>query len=461
MAESDDPFGFDDAESTGRTVVKPMPGGMSGNFQRPLVEDARTKDDVAAAAHAANVPWPLSVEGGLNPIERAASSLIALQTKLAASQDHPDPEGLRERVKREIRVFENNARMAGVSPESLYVARYLLCTAIDEAVLNTPWGASSNWDMQSLLVTFHKEAQGGVRFFQLLKQLSQDPRGNLDLLELMYVLLSLGFKGQYRHAENGAATLESIREQLYRDIRQQRGEFERSLSPHWAGVGEGYRPLTHYVPWWVIASALGVFLLAVYAVLSFKLSDESAPAYAAIAAVDVEQLPQRAVRLTPPAPLPVSEPAEPEKKLTDALAADLSAGLITIEEDALQARIVVRGDGLFSSGSIRVKKDYLPLLNRIAHALQDFQGKVVISGHTDNVPIKTLRFPSNWHLSRARAQAVLEIMGDVVPVGERFEAEGRGDREPLVANTSKANRALNRRVEITLFKHADNGGASS
>lgn len=461
MADSDDPFGFDDDESGGRTVVKPMPGGMSGNFQRPLVDDAQPKGGFAAAAHMANVPWPLSVEGGLNPIERAASSLIALQTKLAASQDHPDPEGLRERVKQEIRVFENNARMAGVSPENLYVARYLLCTAIDEAVLNTPWGANSNWDMQSLLVTFHKEAQGGVRFFQLLKQLSQDPRGNLDLLELMFVLLSLGFKGKYRHADDGMSTLEGIREQLYRDIRQQRGEFERSLSPSWLGVGEGYRPLTSYVPWWVIAAALGVFLLAVYAVLSFRLSDEAAPAYAAIATVDVEHLPQRAVRLAPPVPLPVSEPAVPEKKLADILAADLSAGLITVNEDVLQARIVVRGDGLFRSGSIRVKQDYLPLLQRIANVLKDFGGKVVISGHTDNIPIKTLRFPSNWHLSQARADAVLEIMRDATPGLSRLEAEGRGDREPLVANSSKANRALNRRVEITLYKHAGSGEAGS
>ncbi|MCB1791664.1 MAG: type IVB secretion system protein IcmH/DotU [Gammaproteobacteria bacterium] len=461
MPDNDDPFGFGDGDAGGRTVVKPMPGGMPGQFRRPLVDDAKPRERGEPAGYAQNVPWPLTVEGGLNPIERAASSLIALLSKLAGSVDHPDPAALRERVGQEIRVFENNARMAGVSPENLYVARYVLCTAIDEAVLNTPWGAASNWDMQSLLVTFHKEAQGGVRFFQLLKQLSQDPRGNIDLLELMYVLLALGFKGKYRHADDGAMLLDSIREQLYRDIRQQRGDHEQGLSPHWQGVGEGYRPLTHFVPWWVIAAGLGVILLAVYAVLSFRLGDEATPAYDAIAAIATDGLPQRSVRLAPPAPLPPVEPVVVERRLSDDLVDDTAQGVITISEDPFKANIVVRGDGLFRSGSIKVNEGYLPLLERITKALDTFPGKVVVSGHTDDIPIKTLRFPSNWHLSKARADAVLQIMSAASTDPARYESEGRGAREPLVPNDSKANRAQNRRVEITLYKQAGAAGGDA
>ena len=267
MPDPDDPFGFDDGDSGGRTVVKPMPGGMPGQFKRPLVGGEELPPTAAQPTpdYGEHVPWPLTGGGGLNPIERAASSLIALLSKLGGSAGHPDPAGLRERVIEQVRVFENNARMTGVSPEDLYVARYVLCTAIDEAVLNTPWGAASNWDMQSLLVTFHKEAKGGVRFFQLLSQLSQDPRRNLHLLELMYILLALGFQGKYRHADNGRQQLEGLREQLYRDIRQQRGDYERALSPHWQGEQRDYRPLTHHVPWWVIlagfAALVGLSLL--------------------------------------------------------------------------------------------------------------------------------------------------------------------------------------------------------
>jgi type VI secretion system protein ImpK len=105
-----------------------------------------------------------------------------------------------------------------------------------------------------------------------------------------------------------------------------------------------------------------------------------------------------------------------------------------------------------------VRKDYLPLLERIARALDEFSGKVLISGHTDNIPIKTLKFPSNWHLSQDRARAVLKIMSGIAADGTRYESEGRGAREPLVPNNSRANRARNRRVEITLYKHAGGPG---
>lgn len=461
MTDRDDPFGSGGGDNSGRTVVKPMPGGMTGQFQRPLVGgQSPPAQQQAAAGFSSNVPWPLTGEGGVNPVERAASSLIALLSKLAGSASHPDPAGLRERVLREFQVFENNARMVGISAEDLYVASYLLCTAIDEAVLNTPWGAASNWDMQSLLVTRHKEAQGGVRFFQLLEHLSRDPRGNLHLLEVMYVLLALGFKGKFRHMPNGEQSLEGLRAQLYRDIRQQRGEYERALSPHWQGEDRDYRPLTHYVPWWVVAAGLAAFLLLVYTVLSFRLGDAAGPAYQSITAIEVAGLPKRVLSL-PPAPLPVVEPPAPEKRLADLLADELAAKRIIIEEDALQAKIVVRGDGLFRSGSAGVQKAYLPLLDGIAVALDEFPGRVLVSGHTDNIPIKTLKFPSNWHLSKARAEAVRQIMAGSADDPARYEAEGRGEREPLVANDSRANRALNRRVEITLFKHANRPGGDT
>ena len=457
MPDKDDPFGFQDDDTGSRTVVKPMPGGMPGLTQKPGNVRSQDAGD-RSAAFSPKVPWPLSTGGGLNPIERAASSLIVLLSKLVVSTEHSNPEALRERVIQEIKTFENNARMAGVSPENLYVARYVLCTAIDEAVLNTPWGARSNWDMQSLLISFHKEAQGGVRFFQLLKQMSEDPRGNLDLLELMYICLALGFKGKYRHANDGSSKLEGIKEQLFREIRQQRGEYERILSPHWQGLTQNYSPLMTYVPMWVIAAGLATLLLLVYAGFSFKLSDDSGPAYDEIASIDVAKIPQRTV--SAPRRLPVSAPSRPAKTLASFLADDISADLITVDEDAYRSKVVVRGDGLFRSGSTKVKPDYVDLLKRIASALDEFSGKVLVTGHTDNIPIRTLKFPSNWHLSRARADAVLNILTTVADDQSRFEAEGRGDKEPVAPNDTKANRALNRRVEVTLLRHAEQAPTS-
>lgn len=387
----------------------------------------------------------------MNPVERAASSLIALLGKLFHTSSHNDPEGLRNSVIQEVRVFETNARMAAVSPENVFVARYLLCTAIDEAVLNTPWGSRSSWGSQSLLVTFHKEASGGVRFFQLLSHMSQDPAGNLDILELMYICLALGFQGKYRLNDNGLSQLEEIKDQLYSTIRRQRGEMERVLSPHWQGVRKASSTLVPYVPLWVLAAGLGILLLLAYAGFSFKLNSDAAPALEKLSAIEATKMPQRVA--TRPKPVPPKPPAR-SLSLAILLADDIASGLITVDEDSYRSLIVVRGDGLFASGKTKVRPEYAGLLKRIAGALGKFPGQVLVTGHTDNIPIKTLRFPSNWHLSRARAQAVLKILATESGPTERYQSEGRGEREPLAPNNTAANRALNRRVEITLLPHS-------
>jgi len=73
-------------------------------------------------------------------------------------------------------------------------------------------------------------------------------------------------------------------------------------------------------------------------------------------------------------------------------------------------------------------------------------------GHSDNVAIRSLRFPSNWHLSKARSEAVANILSINLSQLDRMRSEGRGSTEPLVPNDTKSNRARNRRVEILLLK---------
>ncbi|RZJ07550.1 MAG: type VI secretion system protein TssL, partial [Rubrivivax sp.] len=75
-------------------------------------------------------------------------------------------------------------------------------------------------------------------------------------------------------------------------------------------------------------------------------------------------------------------------------------------------------------------------------------------GYTDSVKIQTLRFPSNWHLSDARAKTVAELLANSGLPRERLRSEGRGDADPIAPNDTPANQALNRRVEITLLTTA-------
>jgi type VI secretion system protein ImpK len=74
----------------------------------------------------------------------------------------------------------------------------------------------------------------------------------------------------------------------------------------------------------------------------------------------------------------------------------------------------------------------------------------LVTGHTDDIPIVSARFPSNWHLSTLRAKNVLAILKDTAQLKGATRAEGRGDAEPLVDNDSKEHRAVNRRVDILI-----------
>ena len=112
--------------------------------------------------------------------------------------------------------------------------------------------------------------------------------------------------------------------------------------------------------------------------------------------------------------------------------------------------VVIKGDGFFEPGSVVIASAFRPLLPSIGQALATLKGNVLVSGHTDNQPIRSVRFPSNWHLSKERAEAVRsELIRQVEP--GRVRAEGRADAQPVADNTTPAGRARNRRVEVTLF----------
>lgn len=104
---------------------------------------------------------------------------------------------------------------------------------------------------------------------------------------------------------------------------------------------------------------------------------------------------------------------------------------------------------LFGLGEAELKPSAYPILNKILEMTQQWPNNIRIEGHTDDLPIHTSRFPSNWELSTARALSVLRYFlqrGAIEP--QRLAAVGYGQYHPLVPNNSPANRAKNRRVEI-------------
>lgn len=441
----DDPFDTSDGDSGERTIIRPVPGG-----RRPGQGEPSPPRPAPAPPEETVVPSGV----GLNPLEAAAAPLLSLVMRLKNTPSHPDPERLRQRMIEEMKAFTANAREAGIDEKTVFRARYVLCTTLDEVILNTPWGRASEWSESSLLITFHNEAWGGEKFFELLDSIILDPRKNLHLLELMYLCLAFGIQGRYKLLENGRGRLEEQRERAYNAIRSARGEFERELSPRWRGMVEQSNPLIRYVPLWVVAGVAAALLLLAYAIFSWLLNSTSDPVLAALADVrgqTVAMVRRGGITAAPAPGKPNASLAQVTQNFRTFLDPQIRQGLVAVVEEADQTTVRIRGDGLFDSGKAEVKPAFQNLLQQIGAEINKVQGRVVVTGHSDNVPIRTLQFPSNWHLSKARADSVVQILASASNAPGRFISEGRADTQPVAPNDSPQNRALNRRVDIILL----------
>ena len=93
---------------------------------------------------------------------------------------------------------------------------------------------------------------------------------------------------------------------------------------------------------------------------------------------------------------------------------------------------------------------FVPILERIGQALRDEPGTVQVVGHSDNVPIRTVQFPSNFQLSKARAEAAQGVIARAIGDPSRLSAEGRADAEPIADNATAEGREQNRRIELVM-----------
>ncbi len=210
----------------------------------------------------------------LNPLVAAASPLLSEVVRLKHSLDSEDLQALHRQLSSAIKLFEHRALHDGAESSQVMAARYVLCTILDEAVVTTPWGNESEWSQMSLLSSFHNETFGGEKFFQLLERLARNPVKHLPMLELMYLCLSLGFEGKYRVLPRGMLELEAVRDSLYRQIRQMRGDIPRELSPHWEGLKDSRRRLVRIVPWWMVALFTLMCLGVIYGGFAWVLGEQ-------------------------------------------------------------------------------------------------------------------------------------------------------------------------------------------
>jgi type VI secretion system protein ImpK len=129
---------------------------------------------------------------------------------------------------------------------------------------------------------------------------------------------------------------------------------------------------------------------------------------------------------------------------------EITKGLVTVIGTPQRPIVRISNRGMFLSGSATVQREFVPILERIGQTLKTEPGAAKVVGYTDNVPIRTVAFPSNFQLSTARAQAAAAIIGAGLGEGGRHSAEGRADADPIAPNTTPEGREQNRRIEVIL-----------
>jgi len=428
MAVTDDPFVPPDPSQ------RPRPGAG----RRGAPEPTYTRGPAAPAVQteplsAAERAW-LGI--GLNPLVQSASPLLLLIGSVRGTTSSMDVAGLRRHALEEIRRFEEQAHVAGIRNEIVLAARYALCAAVDEAVLSTPWGAQSEWSQHPLLVALHREAWGGEKFFDMLDRISSDPARHIDLMELQYLVLALGFSGKYQMRPRGHEELADLQQALYRKIRSERGHAPKDLSLQWRGLEDRRNRLIRYVPWWVVGAAALAILTVTFVLYYTRLAKVAEPTHERLAKVGLE-----VIELPPPAPVP-------GPTLKQLLQPEENAGALTVTESGRRSVVTLPSGNVFPSGSAVVNPAYEPTLQKVAAALNRVKGRVTIYGHTDSQPISSITYRDNYQLSRERAASVAAVLKKTLDSPGSLAVSGLGPSQPLGPETDAESRARNRRVEI-------------
>ena len=413
-------------------------------------EQPTTKSSFRLVPEASMQARLAKVRAARNPLLEAAQPLLRALADLPSQLTSEEIEKFHRLLSSEVASFQSLCNNAQVRHEHAVGASYALCTAIDEAAHSTGWGGAAGdgagvWAGRQLAVAFHDDARGGDKVFLLIGRLVASADEHIDLLEVLYFILGLGFEGRYATAGSGRRQIEIIRHRIFTLLNAARPEVANALSPHWQGVAARRFKRQFVIPPWftaLLAASVLLTLLVFYKYRLQRLQTQVVDRIAAISKIQPEVLDL------------IPSPAARSLRLKELLAAEIGRGTVGVEEDSLQSVVTFRGDEMFSAGQSRLTPRIVPILAKVAAELAQVGGTVTVVGHTDNRPIKTNLIPNNQALSEQRAAAVLAVLEAEGVERARLKSVGRADTQPLVDNATAVGRARNRRVELVVVHSA-------
>jgi chemotaxis protein MotB len=142
-------------------------------------------------------------------------------------------------------------------------------------------------------------------------------------------------------------------------------------------------------------------------------------------------------------------------RIRASLAPLIEKDLVALRRDKLWLEVEIKTSILFPSGSSALEQTALPILKELAGILKDFPNPLQVEGFTDNVPINSVAYPSNWELSAARAASVVHLFNKLGVKPERMAAVGYGEHRPIVDNTTPEGRNKNRRVVLQILAQSE------
>lgn len=442
-----------------KTVIKPRPAGQHVDSDKTVITPRRKSSGSSpfgsTAGNKANSAKPRqhhSIDGiysasiydlpGVPELIKDASPLLSVVSQLKQLDGSLEAEALRQHLSGLVTNFTHKAGKTVNDNDIVKRASYALCATIDEAILNTPWGENSSWSQKPLLSLFHQETYGGEKFYSMLDSEVTADAKRYDLIELLYMCLSLGFLGKLRIDKDGQIKAEKIRANTYQVLIKNRNRFNRELSLKTEPITSEKSKLTSFLPIWLLALALTLGAFWVYNHWLLELNKQSDVVVSELASL---------IPIQQEATLPEGQIRKEILLLRQLLQQEIDRGVLTVDDYHNRSAVVLQSKELFPSGSADINAAFEPILDKISKALETIPGRIIVSGHTDSSAIRTARYPSNWHLSLARASAVGKYMSNSADLKARLLPEGRGDSEPLADNTNAAGRAKNRRVAIELF----------
>ncbi len=438
------------SDDLSKTMIIPNPGGRLGG-------NAGNKGQAPAPQSPQQSPPPQQFNAapafsdknkltGENRLLASCNDILVLAGNVRSLEPNNTIEQLRIDVDRLIMTFTNELEKANVAKEVVLTGRYIICCLLDELILSTPWGSESIWSHQTLLGKYHNETWGGEKFFLIINKLLENPSQNIELIELCYVCLSVGFAGKYKVSQQGQTELARISQILLQQIENHK-PVDRDLSPQWVGIGNNQEKFSRRIPAWLVACFLGFIMVGVYVALLSNIKSKVDPLYQ-----DLELIGWQDYVVS----IEEKESVFDINKIAATLRRDLSPEIQRkiLEIDVRDERALIRltSSNLFGSGSSQVNLRELPELNRFVDILSEYCDSIIVVGHTDN----TGKADSNWVISRKRAEALAMWLDGANKPLSNIITRGVADTQPLYDNDSALNRSLNRRVELVLILKGNN-----